>query len=219
MRGTLKGALAALVLFLLGILIWLLIEQFQETLEQEHLASVHYSADLADHISLSLALKAEPPSTSSRSTNSPAPQASSKLWSTNCVQWCRMCKAWPCSAQLAILCSTAVAPALTRLLKEWVRSNPPQGRGDVYYYGNNHDASVIYLRLRPPNDTFNGYWLLRLSTGMLHSLTRRTAENNRPQWLIENGQTDTVCSAVWQPPPAPALSPRATKPRRCCWCL
>ena len=46
--------------------------------------------------------------------------------------------------------------------------------------------------MRPPNDSFNGYWLLRLSTGMLHSLTRRTAEKNRPQWLIENGQTDTV---------------------------
>ncbi|MFP3541142.1 hypothetical protein, partial [Pseudomonas sp. SIMBA_044] len=58
-RGTLKGALASLVLLLLGLLFWLLIEQFQDTLEHERLTSIHSSADLADHFSLSLALKAE----------------------------------------------------------------------------------------------------------------------------------------------------------------
>ena len=58
-RGTLKGALATLVLFLLGMLFWLLIEQYQETLEQERQWSINYSADLADNISLNMALRAE----------------------------------------------------------------------------------------------------------------------------------------------------------------
>lgn len=207
-RGTLKGALAALVLFLLGILIWLLIEQFQETLEQEHLASVHYSADLADHISLSLALKAETALNQLPLYELPRTQNQQQA----VVNQLRAVV--PNVQSLALLSPTgdivldsSSASPDAAFLKEWVRSNPPQGRGDVYYYGNDHDASVIYLRLRPPNDTFNGYWLLRLSTGMLHSLTRRTAEKNRPQWLIENGQTDTVLSRMATASSASTVTP------------
>ena len=40
-------------------LFWLLIEQFRETLQQERQTSINYSADLADHIGLSMALRAE----------------------------------------------------------------------------------------------------------------------------------------------------------------
>ena len=58
-RGTLKGALATLVLLLLAMLFWLLIEQFRETLAHKRQYSINYSADLADHISLSMALRAE----------------------------------------------------------------------------------------------------------------------------------------------------------------
>lgn len=151
MRGTLKGALAALVLFLLGILIWLLIEQFQETLEQEHLASVHYSADLADHISLSLALKAETALNQLPLYELPRTQSQQQavVNQLRAVVPNVQSLALLSPAGDIVLDSSSASPDAA-FLKEWVRSNPPQGRGDVYYYGNNRDASVIYLRLRPP---------------------------------------------------------------------
>ena len=207
-RGTLKGALASLVLLLLGLLFWLLIEQFQETLEHERLTSIHYSADLADYLSLSLALKAETALNQLQSNPLPRNQSQQQALAN------QLRTTLPALQSLALLSpagdilldSTGASPDAA-FLKDWVLSNPLHDQSAPYRYGNNSDASVIYLRLRPPQGTHNGYWLLRLSPEVLQKLTHRTADKNRAQWLIENSQTDRVLRRMDTRSSSPTLSP------------
>ena len=196
-RGTLKGALAALVLLLLAMLLWLLIEQFQDTLKQEHQASINYSADLADHISLSLALRAETALNQLPIYEPPENQQQQKAL----VDQLR--PALPALQSLALLNlsgdvlldSTGISPDAA-YVKSWVTNIPIQGRADVYYYGNSNDSNTLYLLLRPPIGKVKGYWLLRLSPEVLQNLTRQAAGTNRPQWLVENSQTAKVLSRI-----------------------
>ncbi len=59
LRGTLKGVLATLVLLLLALLFWQLLDQLQQTRKDQRQHAIDYNADLAEHISLNLALNAQ----------------------------------------------------------------------------------------------------------------------------------------------------------------
>ena len=196
-RGTLKGALATLVLLLLAMLFWLLIEQFQETLKQEHQASINYSADLSDHISLSLALRAE-----TALNLLPIYEIPENVQQQQALVE-QLRPTLPALQSLALLNlsgdvlldSTGISPDAA-FVKNWVKNIPTQGSADVYYYGNSSDSSTLYLLLRPPIGTVKGFWLLRLSPEALQKLTRQVSGSNRAQWLIENSQSARVLSRM-----------------------
>jgi PAS domain-containing protein len=208
-RGTLKSALAALVLLLLAMLFWLLIEQFQETLQQERQASINYSADLADHIGLSMALRAE------TALNLLPVDKSPKTVRQQQALVKQLSQSLPALQSLALvspegeilLDSLGTSPDAANLA-DWIRHSPSRSRTEGYYFSNNRDASVIYLLLRQPSGTINGYWLLRMSPDLLQNLTHQNASSQRPQWLVENSQTRKVLSrADKNVTPASTLNP------------
>ena len=208
-RGTLKSALAALVLLLLAMLFWLLIEQFQETLQQERQASINYSADLADHIGLSMALRAE------TALNLLPVDKSPKTVRQQQTLVKQLSQSLPALQSLALvspegeilLDSLGTSPDAANLA-DWIRHSPSRSRTEGYYFSNNRDASVIYLLLRQPSGTINGYWLLRMSPDLLQNLTHQNASSQRPQWLVENSQTRKVLSrADKNVTPASTLNP------------
>ena len=59
LHGTLKGALATLVLMLLALLFWQLLDQLQQNQKNQQQYTIDYSADLAEQISLNMALSAK----------------------------------------------------------------------------------------------------------------------------------------------------------------
>ena len=194
-RGTLKGALATLVLLLLGLLFWLLIEQFQETLQQERLWSINYSADLADNISLNMALRAEialnqlpqyEQPTTPRQQQALVNRLRQSLPSLHSL-------AWLTPGGEVLIDSTGISPDAA-FLADWIKYRQPNHRTDGYYYASNRDASLAYLLLSQPSGPTKGYWLLRMTPDLLQNLTRQSAAANRPQWLIENMQTGRVLS-------------------------
>ena len=201
-RGTLKGALATLVLILLAMLFWLLIEQFRHTIQQERLSSINYSADLADNINLSMALRAE------TALNQLPSYAQSKDPHQLQELLTRLRQSLPALQSLALLSatgqvlldSTGVSPDAA-YLADWIKSTRLHKRTAGYYYGNNSDGTVAYLMLRHPGGTTNGYWLLRMNPDLLQDLARNTV-NNRPRWLVENTQTGRTLSRS-----APPLAP------------
>ena len=208
-RGTLRSALAALVMVLLAMLLWQSVEQFQETLHQERQSSLDYSADLADHINLSMALRAE---TALRLLSSDERQPPND---PHTAQVDRLRPFLPSLQSLALLNRTgdvlfdsAGISADAAFLADWIRNAPALATVDDYYYANNQNASIVYLLLRQPGSTANGYWLLRMNPDLLHNLTRQTVNRNRPQWLIENTATGKVLSRSLTPTtPVSTLTP------------
>ena len=205
-RGSLKSALAALVLLLLAMLFWLMIEQFQETLQQERQNSINYSTDLADHINLSMEVRAEtalnllPIDTSPKNQRQQQALVNQLRQSIPSLQSLALLS----TAGQVVLDSAGTSPDAV-FLADWVRQNPSRKRTDGYYFSNNYDASVFYLLLRQPTGDIDGYWLLRMSPNLLQNLTHQNASNSRPQWLIENVKTSQVLSRAYS-----SISPGST---------
>ena len=192
-RGTLKGALATLVLLLLGMLFWLLIEQFQSTVEHQRQYSATYSTDLADHVNLSMGLRAE--MALKLLPARPSPVTLQQLR----AQASQMMQSLPSLQSLALLSpegevlldSGGISPDAA-YLRDWIKHNQSRKSTDGYYFSNNSDASTLYLLLDKPDRPTRGYWLLRLNPDLLNSLTQQTIHGDRPQWLIENALTHKV---------------------------
>ena len=199
-RGTLKSALATLVLLLLAMLFWLLIEQFQETLQQERQNSINYSADLADHISLSMEVRAETALNLLPVDTLPKTLRQQQALVNQLHQYVP-------SLQSLVLLSTAGQVVFdsagttpdAAFLAEWASLIPSRKRTDGYYFSNNADASVFYLLLRQPAGDIGGYWLLRMSPELLQNMTHQNASSSRPQWLIENVKTRKVLKRAYSP--------------------
>ncbi|MEC4237860.1 bifunctional diguanylate cyclase/phosphodiesterase [Pseudomonas sp. DSV-1] len=207
-RGTLKSALATLVLLLLAMLFWLLIEQFQETLQQERQNSINYSADLADHISLSMEVRAETALNLLPVDTLPKTLRQQQALVNQLHQYVP-------SLQSLVLLSTAGQVVFdsagttpdAAFLAEWASLIPSRKRTDGYYFSNNADASMFYLLLRQPAGDIGGYWLLRMSPELLQNMTHQNASSSRPQWLIENVKTRKVLKRAYSPiSPASTLS-------------
>ena len=209
-RGTLKSALATLVLLLLAMLFWLLIEQFQETLQQERQNSINYSADLADHISLSMEVRAETALNLLPVDTLPKTLRQQQALVNQLHQYVP-------SLQSLVLLSTAGQVVFdsagttpdAAFLAEWASLIPSRKRTDGYYFSNNADASMFYLLLRQPAGDIGGYWLLRMSPELLQNMTHQNASSSRPQWLIENVKTRKVLKRAYSPvSPGSTLSPQ-----------
>ncbi|VEF74556.1 developmental regulator MorA [Pseudomonas chlororaphis] len=191
LRGTLKGVLATLVLLLLALLFWQLLDQLQQTRKDQRQHAIDYNADLAEHISLNLALNAqialnllpivEPPQ--------------------NADQQQLLLKKLQLS--LPDLQSIALLDAKGQLVSDsdadgqdaaWLTELTSRSRGQRYYYSNASDGALVQLLLHQPSGALKSYWVLRLAPTFVQSLSPSPDQGFQPTWVIENRQDQKTLS-------------------------
>ena len=190
MRGSLKGGLAALTLLMLALILWQLIDQFQLTQERQRQRSLDYSVQLADRVSLNMALSAQVAlnllTDDKQQAQSPAEQTTllnslrQSLPSLRSMAWL--------TATGEILSDSMPTADDNELLKQAMR----EAVGRPFYYDNNEDGSQIYLLIRQPGALNQNYWVLRLAPDALKTLTQQTTQDFQPIWRLENRTTSRL---------------------------
>lgn len=189
-RGSIKGVLAALVLLMLALILWQLVDQFQQTQDRQRQRSLDYSAQLADRLSLNMALSAQVAlnllGDSQQPPQNPDQQAHllhnlrQSLPSLRSMAWL--------SAAGKITADSLDTSGDALFLKQTLQ----QAMGRPYYFDNNDDGSQVYLLIRYPGDTTQNYWALRLAPDVLKPLTRQTHQGFQPLWRLENRSTERL---------------------------
>ncbi|QQZ41357.1 EAL domain-containing protein [Pseudomonas sp. SK3(2021)] len=183
LRSPLKGVLATLVLLLLALLFWQLLDQLQQTRKDQRQHAIDHNADLAEHISLNLALNAqialnllpivEPPQ--------------------NAEQQQLLLKKLQLS--LPDLQSIALLDAKGQLISDsdasdqdatWLAELTSRSRGQRYYYSSASDGARVQLLLHQPSGALKNYWVLRLAPTFVQSLGLSPDQGFQPTWVIEN---------------------------------
>ena len=183
LRGSVKGVLATLVLLLLALLFWQLLDQLQQTRKDQRQHAIDYNADLAEHISLNLALNAqialnllpivEPPQ--------------------NAEQQQLLLKKLQLS--LPDLQSIALLDAKGQLISDsgadgqdaaWLAELTSRSRGQRYYYSNATNGALVQLLLHQPSGALKSYWVLRLAPSFVQALQPSPDQGFHPTWVIEN---------------------------------
>ena len=191
LHGTLKGALATLVLLLLALLFWQLLDQLQQNQKNQQQYTIDYSADLAEQISQNMALSAqialnllpivEPP------RNPEQQQALMRTLQRSLPDLRSFALLAPSGA---LISDTAEGSQDSALLEDLVKRSHAQS----YYLSNDNDGTVIYLLLHQPSGGSKVYWALRLAPNYLANLTRQDVQGQRPMWAIENSLNHRVVS-------------------------
>ncbi|MBJ9976762.1 EAL domain-containing protein [Pseudomonas sp. S75] len=192
LRGSLKGALALLALVLLGLLAWQLFSQYRQTQDDWREQSVAAGAELASHLTLSLALEAQQAlNLIQPHVNPPAPTALPALLQALRGRLPELRElAWLDSGGAVRSDSLTGSPdraAIDNLLR--------QSQGRSFFFGNAQDNRLVYLLLRQSGESEAGYWLLRLSGDYYQSLKQRFKEGSHPLWLLENSGDGRVVAA------------------------
>ena len=183
LRGTLKGALATLVLLLLALLFWQLLDQLQQTRKNQRQQAIDYSAELADHLSLNLALNAQIalnllPIVESPQDSQQQQQLLHKL-----------------QRSLPDVRSFALLDASGQILSDsasdshdapWLAELIQRSHLQRYYYSNPADGSVVHVLLHQSSGASPSYWVLRLAPSFLQTLVRQSEGSFKPTWVIEN---------------------------------
>ncbi|GAB1615024.1 EAL domain-containing protein [Pseudomonas sp. NGC7] len=205
LRGSIKGALALLALILLGLLLWQLFAQFRHTQADLRKQSLEATAELADHLSLNMALKAQQAvNVVQPYVNAPTPAALPSLLDTLRTRLPALRDlAWLDTSGQVRADSLAGSPD-RQLIGELLTLN--QGR--PYFFANSADNRTIYLLLRQSTEQDRGYWLLRLSDAYYRTLTVHLDSPGHPLWLLENSRNGAVLDrhAIAQTSPAPLQS-------------
>jgi len=189
LRGSVKGALALLALMLLGLLLWQLFAQFRHTQADQRQQNLEASAELADHLSLNMALKAQQAlNVVQPYVKAPTPAAVPTLLGTLRERLPTLRDlAWLDHSGQLLSDSLAGSPD-RQLIDELFQLN--QGR--PYFFANSPDNRTIYLLLRQAAEQDRGYWLLRLSSDYYRTLTVHLDGPNHPLWLLENSRSGEV---------------------------
>lgn len=189
LRGSVKGALAMLALILLGLLLWQLFAQFNHTQADLRKQSLDATAELADHLSLNMAFKAQQAvNVLQPYVNAPQPAALPSLLHTLRERLPALQSvAWLDNAGQLRADSLPGSPD-RQLLGELLTLN--QGR--PYFFTNSADNRTLYLLLRQPPEQDRGYWLLRLSPDYYSTLTTHLDGAGHPLWLLENSRSGEV---------------------------
>ncbi|MEB3901412.1 EAL domain-containing protein [Pseudomonas putida] len=195
LRGSLKAALALLALVLLGLLLWQLFAQYRHTQADLYQQSLKASAELADHLNLNMALKAQQAANLVQPYTDalPAKALQPVLGTLRARLPGLRHLAWLDSAGRVLGDSLSGSPD-RQLLDELVRLN----QGGAYFFGNSADNRFIYLLLRQPADPDRGYWLLRLSSDYYRQLTEHLTGKGR-LWLLENSRSGQVLQGQGAP--------------------
>ncbi|WP_028696196.1 sensor domain-containing protein [Pseudomonas cremoricolorata] len=188
--GSLKGALALLVLVLLGLLVWQLFAQYRATQLEQREQSLGASAELADHLELNLALRAQQALTMLQlyvdvplgdAADGALLQLQARLPALQGLAWLDDAGQVQDDSQFG----GAERSTIDELLSLGARR--------AFFYSNSADGHTLYLLLpRAAHGERNGtggHWLLRLSSDYLYSLTQRLDGPSSPLWLLENSRS------------------------------
>ncbi|WP_110951652.1 EAL domain-containing protein [Pseudomonas bohemica] len=187
LRGSLKGALAVLVLLMLVLLLWQLFDQFQQTQERQRQRSIDYSIQLADRISLNMALNAQV-------ALNILDDAKGKLLTADlyAAPLERLRQAMPGLRSVAwldddgnIVADSGQASTDASFLTQ----QRERIAGRTYYYAAAADGSLFYLFVRQPGNDGERYWAIRLEAQTLKSLTRQSNQDFKAAWQLENRVT------------------------------
>ena len=187
-----------LALVLLALLLWQLFTQYRHTQADLHRQSLEASAELADHLSLNMALKAEQAANLVQPyVNAPAPSALPSLLQTLRVRLPGLRSlAWLDNAGRIKADSLDGSPD-RQLIDELAQLT--QGR--PYFFSNTPGNDQIYLLLRQPAEQDHGYWVLRLDRDYYQRLTERLNGKGHPLWLLENSRSGKVLERHGDLPP------------------
>ncbi|MFK3774038.1 EAL domain-containing protein [Pseudomonas sp. NPDC089406] len=189
LRGSLKGALALLALVLLGLLLWQLVTQFRHTQADLRQQSLATSAELADHLSLNMALKAQQALNLVQPyVKAPAPSALPNLLDTLQARLPSLQQLAWLDASGQVLADSQTNSSDRQLIDELLQLN----QGSSYFYSNTPDNQQVYLLLRQTAEQDRGYWLLRLGPAYYHELTQHLDGPSHPLWLLENSRNGEV---------------------------
>lgn len=168
LHGTLKGALATLVLMLLALLFWQLLDQLQQNQKNQQQYTIDYSADLAEQISLNMALSAkialnllpmvEPPRDSEQQ------QALMRTLQRSLPELRSVALLAPSGAMISDSATDSQDGA-------WLEELVQRSHSQSYYLSNSNDGTLIYLLLHQPSGGSRMYWALRLAPNYLANLT------------------------------------------------
>ncbi|WP_213875386.1 EAL domain-containing protein [Pseudomonas sp. dw_358] len=188
LRGMLKSALAVLVLFLLALLLWQLVDQFQRTLSDQRQHSIDASAERVARLDLNLALNSQtalnrllttPPFPSGREKADTLARLQQALPAVQSILWL--------AADGRILADTLPVTADENAIQALLQRAQIQ----PFYYANAADAR-LYLLIRQPGELTNGAWLLRLAPSFLGGLLRADSRDSHAHWQIESRQDSYV---------------------------
>jgi diguanylate cyclase (GGDEF)-like protein/PAS domain S-box-containing protein len=178
------------VLLMLALLLWQLIEQFHLTQERQRQRSVDYSVQLADRLSLNMALSAQ---VALNLLDDSRQKAQGMGQQTMLLDMLR--QALPGIRSVAWL--NAAGDIARDSLEgtndgDFLKRSFQQALGRPYYYDNSEDSSQLYLLVRQPGELTPGYWALRMAPDTLKTLTRQTSQDFQPLWRLENRTTQKV---------------------------
>ena len=184
LRGVLRGALAVLVLMMLMLLLWQMIEQFQQSQERQHKRSIDYSVQLADRLSLNMALNAQVALNVLDGARDP-----SQSVDESAAVLASLRQSMPAVKSLVWLDSdgnvTADSDGETRDVGFLTQMHSVI-QGHPHFYANDPGAATFYLFIREPGAGNERYWALRLRPELLKSLTRQSDLDYQPVWLLED---------------------------------
>lgn len=189
LRGSLKGVLAVLMLLMLVLLLWQLIEQFHETQERQRQRSVDYSVQMADRLSLNMALSAQVALNLLNDPRNSRPTAEQKpallmklrqaLPALTDVDW---------TDALGVIQSSTTASPDTAFVTQTLAAS--QNR--PYFYTDAPEGSPLYLFIRQPDSEDHSYWVLRFTTQIFEALRRHSTQDFQPLWMLENATNQRV---------------------------
>jgi diguanylate cyclase (GGDEF)-like protein/PAS domain S-box-containing protein len=185
LRGSLKGALAVLVLLMLILLVWQQVEQFNQTQDRQRQRSLDYSTQQADRLSLNMALNAqiamnlleEAASSGVRlerpealiSLNEPLPSLRSVAWLT----------------ATGDLINDGARARDSAFLKNMV----VQAADRPYFYRSSDDGALVYLLMRQTGSASGAYWVARFDADILKTLISQPTRNAQHLWQLEERST------------------------------
>jgi diguanylate cyclase (GGDEF)-like protein/PAS domain S-box-containing protein len=189
LSGSWKGLLAALALLLLALILWQQIDQFQQNQDHLRQRSLEYSAQLADRLSLNMALNAQVALTALHHSPQEPPDESRQAALLEHLR-----QLLPALRSVAWLDATGkvTADSLDTTTDATVlRQASQQAVGRAYYYDNDEDGNHLYLLIRHPGESLK-YWALRLAPEALKPLTRQASQGFQPLWRLENRSTERL---------------------------
>jgi PAS domain-containing protein len=176
---------------LLALLFWQLLDQLQQNQKNQQQYTIDYSADLAEQISLNMALSAkialnllpmvEPPRDGEQQ------QALMRTLQRSLPELRSIALLAPSGAMITDSASDSQDSA-------WLEELVQRSHSQSYYLSSNNDGTLIYLLLHQPSGGSRVYWVLRLAPNYLTSLTRQDSPGQRPMWAIENRLNHRVIS-------------------------
>ncbi len=193
LRGSIKGALVALVLGMLVLLLWQLQLESRQLQDNQRQLNHEFNAQLANHLSLSMELKARAGLAMLRQSAAQpsATPSAEQLHNLRAVFPTLRSLAWLGPRGGIVADSEERGDDALYLASLFQRSH-----GEAYRYAfSARDGGQIYLLLRHTEGSgASGYWALRLTTQALRSWLQEHHQSTH-QWLLEDRLAQRVIAS------------------------